>query len=462
MFADKIYIERRKKLRKKISSGVILFLGNVEAPANYPDNTYYFRQDSNFSYFFGLDLPGLAGVIDIESGEDIIFGTELTMDDIIWMGPQPKLTENAAKAGISTVRDYSTLHDYLNDAISKGRKIHFVKPYRGEQTLELSKLVGLKPCAIEHYVSVELIKAIVSLREIKSAVEIKEIEKAVDVAYEMHTAAMKMAKSGVYEYQVAGVVDGITLQHNGHNSFPSIITINGHIMHNHTHNNMLTKGRMLVVDAGAEIESLYDSDITRTTPVDGKFDSRQKDIYEAVLAANMKGIEGVKPGEINVNNHIAAVTTLLDGLKELGLVKGNTHDAVMNGVGAFFMPHGLGHQMGMDVHDMEGLGEDYVGYDEKTKRSKIPGIGSLRMGKELRPGHVFTVEPGCYFIPAWYDLWKGEKRAKDFINYDKVAKYLDFGGIRIEDNILVTKDGYRVLSTKIPKTVADVEAICRG
>ena len=460
MFTKETYITRREELRKKISAGIIFILGNTDVSFNYPDNQYHWRQDSNFSYFFGVNLPGLAGVIDVESDENIIFGTELTIDDIIWMGPQPTLKENAARVGITITKDYSTLQDYLRKAISAGRKIHILPAYRGEHYLEMSKLLGIKTCALKAYVSIELIRAIISMREIKSDIEIAEIEKAEVTAYEMHTTAMKMAKSGVYEYEIAGIIEGITLKHNQYISFPIILSINGQTLHNHTHNNMLKKGRMLVVDAGSETDMYYDSDITRTIPVDGKFDSRQRDIYEAVLAANLKGMEGIKPGCCNVDNHIAAVSTLLESLKSIGLVKGNIQDAVMNGAGAFFMPHGLGHQMGMDVHDMEGLGEERVGYDEKHKRSTIAGIGSLRMGKELKTGHVFTVEPGCYFIPAWYEKWKAEGICKEYINFDKVADYLDFGGVRIEDDVVVTNTGYRVLGKPIPKTVAEVEKTC--
>ncbi|MCK9302246.1 MAG: aminopeptidase P family protein [Bacteroidales bacterium] len=460
MFNKEVYTKRRNKLQTMLSSGVVLILGNNEVSYNYPDNTYRWRQDSNFSYFFGLNLQGLAGIIDIDNNEHIIFGTELTVDDIVWMGSQPTLKENAAKAGINITREYSTLQTYLNEAVNKGRKIHFLPPYRGEHYLELEKLLGINYCAVNRYVSKELVKAVISLREIKEDVEIEEIEKAVLTAYDMHTTAMKMAKTGVYEYEIAGTIEGIALKHNNFISFPVILSINGQTLHNHSHSNLLKEGRMLVVDAGAETELLYASDITRSIPVGGKFNSRQKDIYEAVLAANMKGIENIRIGQNNVDNHIAAVTTLLEHLKELKMVKGNVHDAVMNGAGGFFMPHGLGHQMGMDVHDMEGLGENLVGYDKNLERSTIPGIRSLRMGKKLKKGHVFTVEPGCYFIPELFNQWKSQGMCTEFINYDVVEKYLDFGGIRIEDDVLVTDDKARVLGKPIPKTVKEIENIC--
>ena len=461
MFEKKVYVGRRAELKKKLSEGIVMIPGNVESSYNYPDNQYRWRQDSNFSYFFGINLPGMIGIMDLDNDKDILFGTDFTVDDIIWMGSQPTLKENASKVGIKDVRDYALLQEYLLDAIHHGRKIHFMPLYRGEQKLEMSRLLGIKPSIINEYASTALSDAVISLREIKSEEEIEEIEKAEETAYLMHTTAMKMAKSGVYEYEIAGRIEGIALSRNGYISFPVILSINGQTLHNHSHANKLRKGRMLVVDAGAETDTYYASDITRSIPVDGKFDSRQKDIYQAVLAAQLKGIELVKPGSSNTDNHIAAVTVLLDCLKDIGLVKGNTHDAVMNGVGAFFMPHGLGHQMGMDVHDMEGLGENRVGYDSRHKRSTIAGISSLRMGKQLKVGHVFTVEPGCYFIPAWFDKWKAENRCAEFINYDKVATYLDFGGIRIEDDVLVVKGGHRVLGRRpIPKTIDEVEECC--
>ncbi|MDR2084428.1 MAG: aminopeptidase P family protein [Bacteroidales bacterium] len=461
MFDKSVYIRRRNNLQQKVSSGIILILGNNEVAFNYPSNTYKWRQDSNFSYFFGINLQGLAGIIDIDSNEHIIFGNELTLDDIIWMGPQPTLKDNASKVGVTKTKEYTELKPYLDKVIKQGRKINFLPAYRGEHFIELENLLGINHTVINKYVSLELIKAVISLREIKEDIEIVEIERAVNVAYEMHVTAMKMAKPGIYEHEIAGTIEGIALKYGGSVSFPVILSINGQILHNHEHHNLLKEGRMLVVDAGAETDTLYDSDITRSTPVGGKFNNRQKAIYEAVLAANMKGIENIKPGHSNVENHIAAVSILLEHLKGLSMIKGNVQDAVMAGAGGFFMPHGLGHQLGMDVHDMEGFGEDLVGYDEKHKRSSITGIRSLRMGKELKPGHVFTVEPGCYFIPALFDKWKGEGLCKEFINYDEVEKYLDFGGIRIEDNVLVTPDGHKVLGKPIPKTVEEVEAIAK-
>ncbi|MGI6717605.1 MAG: aminopeptidase P family protein [Bacteroidales bacterium] len=462
MFQKDVYINRRNKLQEKISSGIILILGNSEVSFNYPDNTYRWRQDSNFAYFFGLQLQNLAGVIDVDNNKHIIFGNELTLDEIVWMGPQPTLKQNAAKAGIKITKEYSELKNYLTENIRKGRRIHFLPAYRGEHYIELEELLGINHKVVNNYVSIELVKAIISIREIKEEIEIVEIEKAINITRDMHIKAMQMAKPGVYEYEIAGAVEGIALQNNGYISFPVICSINGQTLHNHSHHNKLKKGRMLVLDAGAETDTLYAGDITRSTPVGGVFDNRQKDIYEAVLAANIKGIENIKPGRYNVENHIAAVEVLLEHLKDLNLVKGNVQDAVMKGAGAFFMPHGLGHQMGMDVHDMEGLGENLVGYDKESDRSYIPGISSLRMGKKLKPGHVFTVEPGCYFIPELFDKWYANGKCKEFINYDKVKEYLDFGGIRIEDDVLVTKNGHKVLGNPIPKTVDEIEEVCKS
>lgn len=458
MFTKEIYTERRNKLRNEMNSGVALFLGNNEASFNYPANQYHFRQDSNFLYFFGLDHPDLAGIIDIDNNKDYIFGNDVDIDDIIWMGPQPLMKDKAAEVGIENTAPYNGLLEFLNNVIKEGRKIHFLPPYRGEHTIEFQKLLGLFTAKIADYVSEELIKAVVKLRSIKDKYEIAEIEKAIETAYEMHTTSMKMAKPGVVEREIAGTIEGISLAKGGPVSFPIILTINGQTLHNHYHGNTLTEGRLMITDAGAETTSHYASDITRTVPVGGKFNQRQKEIYEIVLEANMKAIEAIKPGIKYRKIHLLSCKIIAEGLKKLGIMKGNIDEAVKQGAHAMFMPHGLGHMMGLDVHDMEGLGENYVGYDEKTKRSEQFGTAFLRLGRELQTGFVLTVEPGIYFIPELIDLWKSEGKYTEFINYDKVETYKDFGGIRIEDNILVTEDGHRVLGKPIPKTVEEVEA----
>jgi len=460
MFPKEIYIERRKKLREKISEGILLFLGNQDVAFNYPANIYPFRQDSAFLYFFGLDQAGLAGIIDVESGEEIIFGDELTMDDIVWMGNLPTISERSEKVGISKTLPLSKLQEILTTAIAQSRKIHYLPPYRGETIQQISDLLNKNYNEIRANASVELIKGVVALRSVKDNYEIAEIEKMVDVAYEMHTTAMRMAKIGTIDQQIAGAIQGISLSHEGPVSFPVIVTVNGQTLHNNYYGNTLTEGRMLVCDAGAESYLHYASDITRTTPVGGKFNQRQKEIYEIVLNANLSVIENIKPNIFYKDMHLLSAKVVAQGLKDLGLMKGDVNEAVAQGAHALFYPHGLGHMLGLDVHDMEGLGEDFVGYDEEVQRSSQFGLAFLRLARRLKPGFVLTVEPGIYFIPELIDMWRKENKFTEFINYEKVEKYKNFGGIRIEDDVLVTETGGRVLGKAIPKKIADIEAIC--
>jgi len=461
MFAPEVYTSRRNALRREIKNGIALFTGNSEAAYNYPDNTYTFRQDSNFSYFFGLENPNLAGVIDLENDIDYIFGNEVDIDDIIWMGAQPGMRELAVQAGVSNTAPLGDLSVFIRNLISTGRIVHFVKPYRGETLLQLSELVGVHYSRINDYVSLPLIKAIVKLRSVKDKLEIAEIEKAVDVAYLMFTEGMKMAHPGIKEQEIVGRMEGITIAHGRPVSFPIILSVNGQILHNHHHENILKEGRMLVMDAGAETALNYDSDITRTVPVGGKFSQRQKEIYEIVLNANLNSIAATKPGVFYKDCHTVACETIASGLKNLGLMRGDIKEAVAQGAHALFLPHGLGHMLGMDVHDMEGLGQINVGYDEEIQPSTQFGTAYLRMGRRLQPGFVVTNEPGIYFIPELIDIWKAEKKFTEFINYDKVDEYRDFGGIRIEDDILVTETGFRVLGKPIPKTVEEIENLMR-
>ena len=459
MFEASVYTSRRDRLKSRLGSGIALFPGNVESAFNYPANPYHFRQDSNFLYFFGLDHPGMAGLVDADTGEDWIFGNDVDMDDIIWMGPQPQVAEQAKGVGVSRTAAYAKLADYIREAISKGRKVHYLPTYRSETVIELSGLLNVAPSEVKPGASQELIRAVVEQRAVKDEGEIAEIEKAVEVAYLMHTTAMKMAKPGTTEQEIAGTIEGIALAHGGPVSFPIILSMNGQILHNHHHGNKLVAGRMMVTDAGAETPMHYASDITRTVPVGGKFDARQRDIYQLVLDALVNSTRILKPGLPYREAHLLAAGVIASGLKELGLMKGNIEDAVAQGAHALFFPHGLGHMMGMDVHDMEGLGENYVGYDEEFQRSSQFGLAFLRMGRRLKEGFVMTVEPGCYFIPALIDQWKAEGLHKDFINYDKVESYRDFGGIRIEDDILITAAGHRLLGRPIPKTIGEIENI---
>jgi Xaa-Pro aminopeptidase len=457
MFDAKTYVKRRELLKKQVPSGLILFLGNEDSPMNYAANTYHFRQDSSFLYFYGLDSPGLAAVIDVEEKKDMVFGNDIGIEDIIWMGYLPTLKERAARIGVKQTAPLKDLEGMLKEAAEKGRPIHFLPPYRTESQLKLQAWLGIPPQESKSKSSPEFIKAVVAQRSVKSEGEIAQIEIALKTSYKMYITAMHMAQPGIYEKDIAGRIDGIAMADGGATAFPTILTINGQILHNHDHGNLLKKGRLLVVDAGAESPLHYASDITRTIPVGGKFSAKQKEIYEIVLAGQESAIKGIKPGIMYKDVHLQTAKVIASGLKSAGLMKGDVEEAVSQGAHALFFPHGLGHMLGLDVHDMENLGESYVGYDHTVKRSDQFGLAYLRLAKELRPNYVLTVEPGIYFIPALIDKWKKEKKGLSFIAYDKLEAYRDFGGIRIEDNILVTKDGSRVLGRPIPKKAAKVE-----
>jgi Xaa-Pro aminopeptidase len=454
MFAKETYIGRRSALMQKMAGGgVVLMLGNGEASRNYPANVYHFRQDSTFRYFFGVELPDLAGVLDLDSGEAVLLGDDLTMDDIIWTGPQPTIAELGARAGITVTKPLGALA-----AMLKGRKVHFLPPYRAENKLKIAGLLGMQPDEVAKNISIELALAVVALRDKKSDEEIAEIEKACEIGYLMHTTAMRMCRPGIVERDIAGTIEGIALAHGAGTSFTSIVSQNGETLHNHYYGNTLSAGRMLLVDAGAETVSGYASDFTRTMPVDGKFTPRQRDIYNIVLAANTRAFELAKPNMLYREVHLEACRVLIDGLKALGLMRGDTAEALAAGAHALFMPHGLGHMMGMDVHDMEDIGEKYVGYDEETLRSTDIGTASLRMGRRLQPGMVMTVEPGIYFVPALIAKWHAEGLNSQFMNYPEIEKFIGFGGVRIEDDLLITNDANRMLGkNRIPVTVEEIE-----
>ena len=457
MFPADVYIERRRRLKKQVQSGLILFMGNEESPMNYPDNQYPFRQDSSFLYFFGIDCPSLAAIIDVDRDKEVIFGDDLTVDDIIWTGPQPALSERCQEVGVRETAGLYKLQLSLEQAVQQGRDIHFLPQYRARNTSKIAELLDISPLRIQEHVSETLIRAVVAQRSIKSKQEISEIESALDISYEMQTAAMKMSKSGIYERQIAGAMEGIVLSLGGRLSFPTIFSIHGETLHNHSHDNLMKAGDIAVNDSGVETSLGYASDITRTLPVSGKFTQRQKEIYTIVLDAQEQAIGAVKPGVEFRNVHRLACTVLASGLKGLGLMKGDIDEAVNAGAHTLFFQCGLGHMMGLDVHDMEGLGEDYAGYTDTIRRN--PGFGwrSLRLGRELEAGFVITVEPGIYLIPELIKRWKAENKNSQYINYDIVKKYEDFGGIRIEDDVLVTKNGYHVLGKEIPKTIDEVE-----
>ena len=401
-------------------------------------------------------------MIDIDSGDEYLFGNDVDMDDIIWMGPQPSVKDMAARAGVSKTAPFARLADCMKTAISQGRRIHFLPPYRFRNMLLLEELLGIRPALVKNYASLELIKAVVDLRSVKEPCEIEEITKACNIGYEMHTAAMRNCKPGVKEQYIAGLIEGIAASYGSMVSFPVILSQNGETLHNHDHSQILQEGRMMLTDAGAEEVSHYCSDFTRTVPVGGKFLTRQKEVYNIVLAANNKAIEIAKPGVTYQYVHLEVCKVLAQGLKDLGLMKGDVNEAVAAGAHALFMPHGLGHMMGLDVHDMEDLGQIYVGYDDETRPIDQFGTSSLRMGRRLQEGFVITDEPGCYFIPALIDQWRAQGMHKEFLNYDKIETFKDFGGIRLEDDILIIPGGSRFLGDKrTPITVEEVEEIMR-
>ncbi len=459
MFKKEVYVERRKKLQAEMNCGLVLLPANTESPMNYLANTYHFRQDSTFLYFFGLNLPNLVGVVDIDSGEELIYGNDINLDDIIWMGPQPKLTDTCANVGIAKTKPLASLDEAVKKAILESRQIHFLAPYRAERKLQLENLLGINHANIANYVSEELINAVVKLRSVKDDCEVIEMENTItNVTCKMYDAALKAITAGKYEREISGLMEGISMQHGGTVAYPVILSVNGETLHNHYHGNKMQNGDLLLIDAGAESTMSYATDITRTFPVSGKFTQKQREIYEIVLRAETECIEAMRPGVLNRDIHLKAAQIIATGLKEIGLMKGNVEEAVKAGAHAMFFPHGLGHMIGLDVHDMEDIGENYVGYNAETIRAEQFGLAYLRMGRRLEKGFVLTVEPGIYFIPALIDKWRADGKFMEYINYEKVDEYKDFGGIRIEDDVLVTEDGYRILGKNIPKTVEEIEA----
>jgi Xaa-Pro aminopeptidase len=458
MFSAHVYTERRNRLKKDLKSGILLFLGNEESPINYPDNSYVFRQDSSFLYFWGIDLPGLAAIIDIDAERDILFGRDLTLNEKVWTGPQPALNEHGLKSGVHDVAAFDRLETELLQANQKGRKIHFLPQYRPQNLIRIQQLLGIDAALANASASGAFIKAVVAQRSIKTKEEIAQIETALDITHEMQILAMKMSKPGMYEKEVAGALSGLAYSRGGAGlAFPIIFTVNGHIQHNPHHGNLMQAGDMIVNDSGAESAMHYASDITRTFPVNGKFNRQQRELYAIVFEAQKKAIEAIQPGVEYREVHFLACRHLIAGLKALGLIRGDVDAAVAAGAHALFMPGGLGHMLGLDVHDMEGLGEDYVGYTDEIQRSEQFGTCNLRLARALESGFVITVEPGLYFIPELIDQWKAEKKFEEFIDYNKVEAYRDFGGIRIEDDVLVLEDDRRVLGKPIPKSIEDVE-----
>ena len=456
MFAKETYINRRNALKQSIGSGLLLFLGNDESGMNYEDNTYAYRQDSSFLYFFGLSYAGLTAIIDIDENREIIFGDELSIDHIVWMGTQPTLHEKAQRVGVNETKPLAELKKYIDKAVAKGQTIHYLPTYRAEHRLKLLSLLNIKPG--EEKPSVTFIKGIVNLRNYKTEEEIAEIERACDVTAEMHLAAMRTLRIGMKECEVAAALEAVAQANGCALSFPTIATVCGQTLHNHYHGHLVKEGDMLLVDAGAETPMGYAGDMSSTICAGKKFTTRQKEIYDIQVASHLAAVEALKPGVPFKDVYELSCRVICEGLKGLGLMKGDPAEAVAAGAHAMFFPCGLGHMMGLDVHDMENLGEVWVGYNGQPKSTQF-GRKSLRLARPLEPGFVLTIEPGIYFIPELIDYWKAEKRFTDFINYDKLESYRDFTGLRNEEDYLITETGARRLGKKIPLTTEEVEAL---
>ena len=459
MFAKETYIERRRVLKQTVGSGLLLFLGNTEIGRNYADNIYHFRQDSTFLYYFASDYAGLAAIIDIDEDKEIIFGDELTIDDIVWTGVQPTIKEKCERVGITETMPMAQLATYLKNAQAKGQTIHFLPTYRGEQKVWLQELLGITPAAQQAAVSMKFVKAVINQRNYKSAEEIVQIEEAIDVSVDMHCAAMRAVRPGMTESQIAAIVHAEAAKHNFDLSFPIIATANGQTLHNHAYGTTpLKEGQMFLLDTGCENAMHYAGDLTTTMPVGKHFTEQQRTVCNILRRAHLAAVDAIKPGVEFRNVHNIVLTEIAKGMTDLGLMKGNPEEAAMAGAACMFLPHGLGHMMGLDVHDMENLGEVNVGYEEGRTKSTQFGFKSLRLARALEPGFVFTVEPGIYFIPDLIDKWRAEKQFTDFICYDKLDSWRNFGGIRNEEDYYVFEGGSRRLGKYKPMAPEEIEA----
>lgn len=463
MFPSATYTRRRRALldAEQPSSGLVLLLGNDSAAMNYRGNPYPFRQDSTFLYYFGLDVPGLDGIIDLDEGTSTLYGDDPNLDDVVWMGERPSMQEYADRAGIENVRPQSALRGDVETALEQGRSVHFLPPYRPRHTQRLETLVGVREERAEAFASEPLLQTVVRQRSVKSNEEVEQLERAVEVTVRMHRTAMRRASPNRTEREIAGELAGIAEAHGRGLSFRPTCSVHGEVLHNHVYDNQLQEGDLLLVDAGAASPLHYAGDVTRVSPVGGTFSPRQRDVYQAVLDAQRAALEDLAPGVPFREVHLEAARVLTDRLVQIGLMTGPVDDAVEAGAHALFFPHGLGHMLGLDAHDMENLGEDRVGYAEDQERSEQFGLHTLRLARPLREGFVVTVEPGCYFIPELIRRWREENQHAQFIDYETVAAYEDFGGIRIEDDVLITDEGARILGPDLPKSPSAVEAEVR-
>jgi len=462
LFEPEVYAERRVRLAHRIGGGLILLPGNRLSPMNYPDNTYGFRQDGSFRYYFGLDLPGLAGTIDADTAEATLFGAEPTLADVTWLGPRPSLIDLAASVGVHRSMPLGELADTLEAARGSDRPIHFLPQYRPENRIMLQAELGIDVAVTDDHASRALMEGVIEQRLVKTDAEVGEMERAVEIARNMHEYAMRLVRPGLVEREVAGLVRGIALSAGGDVSFPIIFSVRGEVLHNHSWDNTMAEGQLVVHDSGAQAPSGYCSDITRTLPVSGRFTARQRDVYEAVLGAQLAAIAAIKPGVAYRDVHLVAARELASAFVDLGLLRGDTEEIVATGAHALFFPHGLGHMIGLDVHDGEAISEEMVGYGEGFERSDQFGLSALRLARKLESGWVVTVEPGAYFIPPLIDEWRAAGRHEAYIAYEALEGWRAFGGVRIEDDVLVTTEGCRVLGPPIAKRPDDVEAVMAG
>jgi Xaa-Pro aminopeptidase len=461
MFPRETYETRRKALMSRFDGGLLLFPGNGESPMNYADNCYHFRQDSSFLYYFGLDQPDLSAIIDLDAGTTTIFGDELTIDYIVWMGDLPTIAQRADRIGVSDTRPLSGMAEIMGRAVAAGRAIHILPPYHAGTTLHLAHLLGLTPDEIGAEASQEFIQAVVDQRAHKSEEEIAEIEKAVNTSVDMHEAGIRMARPGMPELEIAAEVERIAMAAGGRIAFPVIATINGQTLHNHCHHNTISEGDLFLLDTGAETAGGYAGDLTSTFPVSKTFSEKQRAVYEVLLSSYEASVAELRPGTPFKDVHFTACRTIFEGMKGLGIFKGDTEEALAAGAHAMVMPHGLGHMMGLDVHDMENLGEVKVGWDGEAKSTQF-GLKSLRLGRPLEEGFVLTIEPGIYFIPQLMDMWRAEGHCEDFINFDELDKWRDFGGVRHEEDYLITDRGAQRLGRAKPKTIQEIEDLRAG
>lgn len=457
LFSPDTYSRRREILAKEVGHGLIWILGNSEAPKNYMDNPYPFRQDSSFLYYAGIDHPDLSLLLDVDAGKTYLCGDDRSVDLVVWMGPMPSLSELGAKVGIEHTLTTRQLDDRLDQAVSRSEKVHFLPPYRGHSAIRVATCLKKDIGRLTTEASDSLIRAIVKQRSVKEAQELTQMEEALSITRDMHLEVIYETKPGKKESDLMANLLAVAARHNVDLAYPVILTINGQTLHSHDHSHRIREGQLLLGDFGAECPMHYAGDITRTIPVSGHFDEMQKEIYRLVLAGQKTAIDMMRPGVAYRDIHLASARTMAQGLIDLNLMKGDVDEAVHQGAHALFFPHGLGHMIGLDVHDMEDLGEELVGYNDQVKRSEQFGFRSLRFGKHLSPGNVLTVEPGLYFIPELIDMWESQKKHDDFICYDKLKLYRHFGGIRIEDNYVVTESGKQLLGPPIPKEIDEIE-----